>query len=88
MWSSADERRRKPRPPLGVIDAGPCPTVVWTHHHTFRFVDGKIAEHGRTEMTSGFCVRCRVTSELPLIWVARMGRSAGRTDGAARTPLS
>ena len=20
-------------------------SVVWTHHHTFRFVDGRIAEH-------------------------------------------
>jgi len=37
--------------------AGIRPTgrsVVWTHHHTFRFVDGKIAEHWGNRDDLGF----------------------------------
>ena len=29
-------------------------SVVWTHHHTFRFVDGKIAEHWANRDDLGF----------------------------------
>jgi predicted ester cyclase len=28
--------------------------IVWTHHHTFRFTDGKIAEHWANRDDLGF----------------------------------